>query len=234
MLILENVSKKFRKREALKDVSLRMEEGCYGLLGPNGAGKTTLLRCVLGLYPVSSGRISFDGKSGEIGYLPQKFGMFQELKVYDMLYYFAAVKKIPAHLRKEEIEKVLKLVNLEDRYGEKVGKLSGGMQRRIGIAQALLGNPKLIFLDEPTTGLDPEERMRFRDIMSEVREGRTILLSTHIVEDVEYVCDRVIIMNHGRVLENVTVQEACAFSRQNGSGKGLSLADGYLARIREV
>ena len=234
MLILENVSKKFRKREALKDVTLRMEEGCYGLLGPNGAGKTTLLRCVLGLYPVSSGRISFDGKPGEIGYLPQKFGMFQELTAYDMLYYFAAVKKIPSHLRKEEIEKALKLVNLEDRYGEKVGKLSGGMQRRIGIAQALLGNPKLIFLDEPTTGLDPEERMRFRDIMNEIREGRTILLSTHIVEDVEYVCDRVIIMNHGRILENVTVQEACAFSGQNGSGKELSLADGYLARIREV
>lgn len=234
MLILENVSKKFRKREALKDVSIQMEEGCYGLLGPNGAGKTTLLRCVLGLYPISSGRISLDGKPGEIGYLPQKFGMFQELTAYDMLYYFAAVKKIPGHLRKGEIEKVLSLVNLEDRYGEKVGKLSGGMQRRIGIAQALLGNPRFIFLDEPTAGLDPEERTRFRAIIGEIKEGRTILLSTHIVEDVESICDRVIMMNHGRILENVTVQEACAFSGKDDSGKEPSLADGYLARIKEV
>lgn len=234
MLVLENVSKKFRKREALKDVSVQIDEGCYGLLGPNGAGKTTLLRCVLGLYPVSSGRISLDGEPAEIGYLPQKFGMFQELTAYDMLYYFATVKKIPGPLRKSEIEKVLSLVNLEDRTGEKVRKLSGGMQRRIGIAQALLGNPRLIFLDEPTVGLDPEERARFRDIMGEIRKARTILISTHIVEDVESVCDRVIIMNHGHILENVTVQEACAFSGADGSGKEPSLTDGYLARIKEV
>ena len=234
MLILENVTKKFRKREALSGVSVQVEEGCYGLLGPNGAGKTTLLRCILGLYPINSGRISFDGKPSEVGYLPQKFGMFQELTAYDMLYYFAAIKKVPKHLCKDEIERVLALVNLEDRSGDKIRKLSGGMQRRLGIAQALLGNPRLIFLDEPTAGLDPEERTRFRDIMSEIREGRTILLSTHIVEDVESVCDRVIIMNHGKILENVTVQEACAFSEDDGTGKEPSLVNGYLARIKGV
>lgn len=234
MLVLENVTKKFRKREALKGISVRIEEGCYGLLGPNGAGKTTLLRCVLGLYPVSSGSISLDGKPADIGYLPQKFGMFQELTAYDMLYYFAAVKKIPKDRRKSEIENVLALVNLNDRIREKVGKLSGGMQRRLGIAQALLGDPGLIFLDEPTAGLDPEERVRFRDIIGEIRENRTILISTHIVEDVESTCDRVIIMNEGQVLENVTIEEACAFSEQDDSGKEPSLADGYLARIRGV
>lgn len=213
MLTLTNVSKRFRKREVLKNISLQLDEGCYGLLGPNGAGKTTLLRCVLGLYPVNAGEISFDGQQSEIGYLPQKFGMFREMTVFDMLYYFAAVKKIPKKHREEEIAKVLALVNLEDRSREKVSRLSGGMQRRVGIAQAVLGDPAIIFLDEPTAGLDPEERTRFRSVLSNIRENRTILISTHIVEDVESVCDRVIIMNEGNILADTTVEETCQFAK---------------------
>lgn len=212
MLTLTNVSKKFRRREVLKNISLRLNQGCYGLLGPNGAGKTTLLRCVLGLYPVSGGEISFAGEQKEIGYLPQKFGMFREMTVHDMLYYFAAVKKIPKKKREDEIEKVLALVNLEDRQKERVSRLSGGMQRRIGIAQAVLGDPDIIFLDEPTAGLDPEERTRFRSVLTNIREDRLILVSTHIVEDVESVCDRVIIMNEGNILADTTVEETCKFA----------------------
>lgn len=213
MLTLANVSKKFRRKEVLKHLSLQLDEGCYGLLGPNGAGKTTLLRCILGLYNVNSGEISFHGEKQSIGYLPQKFGMFREMTVYDMLYYFAAVKKIPKNLRGDEIERVLSLVNLEDRCRERVSRLSGGMQRRVGIAQAVLGDPDIIFFDEPTAGLDPEERTRFRTVIANIKEDKTILISTHIVEDVESICDRVIMMDQGNILENVTVEDACMFAK---------------------
>lgn len=238
MLTLTNVSKRFRKREVLKDISLQFDRGCYGLLGPNGAGKTTLLRCILGLYPVNAGVISFEGEQGGIGYLPQKFGMFREMSVYDMLYYFAAVKKIPKKWQEEEIGRVLALVNMEDRRRERVSRLSGGMQRRIGIAQAVLGDPDIIFLDEPTAGLDPEERIRFRSVLTNIRENRTILVSTHIVEDVESVCDRVIIMNEGKILADTTVEEACWFAggkvNENGEPQKPDLVDGYLAKIKGV
>lgn len=213
MLTIENVSKKFRRKQVLKNVSLQLDKGCYGLLGPNGAGKTTLLRCILGLYPLNSGNISFDGERTQIGYLPQKFGMFPEMTVFDMLYYFCSIKKIPKTCRKEEIERVLELVNLEDRIQDRVSRLSGGMQRRIGIAQAVLGNPDIVFMDEPTAGLDPEERVRFRSVLEDIKKERTVLVSTHIVEDVESVCERVIIMNQGEILENSSVSEVCRFAR---------------------
>lgn len=213
MVCLHGVSKKFHKREALKSISLQMEAGCYGLLGPNGAGKTTLLRCILGLYKPNSGEIVLNDEVGRIGYLPQKFGMFREMTVYDMLYYFAAAKKIGKTHRGSEIERVLSLVNLEDRMRERVGRLSGGMQRRLGIAQALLGDPEVVLFDEPTAGLDPEERTRFRSVISKITSNRTVLISTHIVEDVESVCDNIIIMNEGTVLAHAAVSELCGCAR---------------------
>ena len=146
MIKIENVSKNFRRHKAIKGFTCELDKGCYGLLGPNGAGKTTLLRCILGLYPVSEGVVSLQ-KGEQIGYLPQRFGMFHELKVKEMMYYFAAAKKVSKEKREAEIERVLADVNLSEKAEEKVGHLSGGMQRRLGIAQAILGDPDILFLD---------------------------------------------------------------------------------------
>lgn len=212
MIVLDGVEKKFGKKEVLKNISVKFEKGCYGLLGPNGAGKTTLLRCMLDLYTTNSGNISIEVKN-KIGYLPQKFGVFRELSVYDMLYYFAALKKIPKKKRRDEIEQALLLVNLEDQGEEKIAHLSGGMQRRVGIAQAILGKPEILFFDEPTAGLDPEERIRFKSLITSLMKDRLILISTHIVEDVESVCDHVIIMNKGEIISDATVSETCNYAK---------------------
>ncbi len=227
MIDIQHAKKSFRNRDAVQDFSCELRSGCYGILGPNGAGKTTLLRCILGLYPLTSGKITMD-KDAEIGYLPQKFGVFRELKVVDMMDYFATAKKIPKQRKKEEIQRVLELVNLSDRGMDKVGQLSGGMQRRLGIAQAILGDPDVLIFDEPTAGLDPEERVRFKELIQKICDGKkTILISTHIVEEVESVCERVLMMKEGELLENVTVEEACQFSDKENP----TLEQGYLARM---
>ena len=232
MIKIEKLSKKFGKHKVIKEFSCQLEKGCYGLLGPNGAGKTTLLRCILGLYPVSEGKVVLEeGESIEnIGYLPQRFGMFQELKVKDMMHYFTVAKKIPKLERESEIQRVLSAVNLSEKAEEKVAHLSGGMQRRLGIAQAIMGNPEILFLDEPTAGLDPEERSHFKDIMRELKkQDKIILISTHIVEEVEAVCDRVLIMKEGTLLENVTVKDACHFAEEENA----TLEQGYIKRLQE-
>ena len=223
MLQLCGVCKNFRKRQVLREVSCEIGEGVYGLLGPNGAGKTTLMRCVVGLYGLQGGQILFDGKdvakdggiAGRIGYLPQKFGLFKELKVYNMLEYFATLKNIPREGQRAAIEKSLEVVNLTERAGDRVGALSGGMIRRLGIAQAVLGEPDVILFDEPTAGLDPEERMRFKNIVSSIKGGRTILISTHIVEDVEAVCDHILVMDGGEIIASGTDAEV----REKARGK---------------
>lgn len=227
MFQVKHVNKNFGKRKVLDDICLELENRCYGLLGPNGAGKTTLLRCILKLYPLKEGQICTDNKN--IGYLPQKFGVFHELSVYDILYYFSTLKKVPKEERDGEIDRVLSLVNLEDRKKERMSRLSGGMLRRVGIAQTILGDPEILFFDEPTVGLDPEERARFKRLVKKIMEGKIVIISTHIVEDVESLCDRVIIMNEGKILENVTVDEACQFA---GSEANANLEAGYLARIQ--
>lgn len=229
MIQLKGVSKTFKKRTAIDGLSLDLESGCYGLLGPNGAGKTTLIRCILGLYQFSGGIIEMD-ENLKIGYLPQKFGMFNELKVRDMLKYFAMEKRVPKDKRDEEIERVLDMVNLDDRIDDKISKLSGGMQRRIGIAQALLGNPDLLIFDEPTTGLDPEERAHFKEIIQELKEQKkTILISTHIVDDVEHICDRGLIMYRGRLLENLPIDQISEFSNDEEK----TLEKGYIQRMKD-
>ena len=215
MLQVQEVTKKFRRVTALKGISLDIDKGVYGLLGPNGAGKTTLMRCIVRLYEVSSGDILLDGKSikkddrllSGIGYLPQKFGLFKELKVYDMMEYLATLKKIPKAKQKEAIEKCVELVNLTDRLYDKVGHLSGGMVRRLGIAQAILGDPPVVIVDEPTAGLDPEERMRFKNLIAKIKKDKTIIISTHIVEDVESTCDHIIIMDQGNIVVSGTSEE---------------------------
>lgn len=208
MVRVEHLEKRFKKKQVLKGIDFSFEEKVYGLLGPNGAGKTTLMRCMTNLYDCSAGAVTYEGdpiaKSKvyfrEMGYLPQKFGVFHDLTVWDIMRYFAYEKGMKKGEMKAAIEKSLKTINLADCARQRADTLSGGMLRRLGIAQAILNDPKIVILDEPTTGLDPEERMRFKSIISEIRHSRTIIISTHIVEDIEAVCDEILVMGEGKIL----------------------------------
>lgn len=215
MLELNNVTKRFWRKEILHSVSVKLEGGIYGLLGANGAGKTTLLRCLAGLYDINDGQILWDGesikniKSDEvmIGYLPQKFEGIRELTVKECLEYFGDLKDIQKDTMEEEIQRVLEAVNLIDKQKEKIRKLSGGMLRRVGVAQALLEHPKLLLLDEPTVGLDPEERIRFKNVIAGLPRKEIVIISTHIVEDIETLCDKIIVMKDGKILGVFTAKE---------------------------
>ncbi len=194
-------------KKALQDVSLSAESPNFiGVLGPNGAGKTTLMKLLIaGLLP-TRGEILLDGKSllsqekylkSQLGYLPQSFGLYEELTVWQFLDYMAALKNIKDT---KAVTKVLEQTNMTEQEKIRIRNLSGGQRQRVGIAQALLGNPQLIILDEPTVGLDPEERVKFRNIFSEMAQDKIILLSTHIVEDVQAVCNRVLVIHDGLIL----------------------------------
>lgn len=197
MLKIKSLNKQFGKRVVLENLSVEFGSGVYGLLGPNGAGKTTLMRFITQLYPDKQNAIFYNDVPikklphylDNVGYLPQHFGLFKELTVYEMLQLMGNYKGLTKAQAKPMIEKSLRLVNLEDRSKSKVGTLSGGMTRRLGIAQAILNDPDIIIFDEPTTGLDPEERLRFKNLIGEIKGDRTIIISTHIVEDVDAVCD---------------------------------------------
>lgn len=218
MVNIDHMSKRIGKKVILEDINCQLENGVYGLLGPNGAGKTTLMRCMTELYRVSKGSIKIDGvrikkkKEREIGYLPQSFGLFKELSVYDSMKYFCNLKGIHGKEMSEEIDKCLKAVYLSDKKKIAGGKLSGGMIRRAGVAQALLGHPKLLLFDEPTAGLDPEERMRFKNILSDWGKNETVVISTHIVEDIEACCDHVIIMDQGKICCIMTCNEIVQYA----------------------
>ncbi len=207
MIQINELSKKFRNKTALNNIELTFENGMYGLLGPNGAGKTTLMRTMLGLYKIQKGDILFDGKSikkddsfmRHIGYLPQKFGLFKELTVYEMMEYIATLKTLTKDEQRAQIEACVEMVNLTDRLNDQIEALSGGMLRRLGIAQAMLGNAKVLIVDEPTAGLDPEERIRFKNLLATLKKDRIIIISTHIVEDVEALCDHIIIIDQGKL-----------------------------------
>ena len=195
-------------KKALKNVNLSLKApGMIGLLGPNGAGKSTLMKLLVASLLPTDGSIELDGKplrekEGELksmlGNLPQDFGLFDELTVAQFLDYMAALKGIKDS--KKAVREVISLVNLEEKSGAKIRTLSGGQRQRVGIAQALLGDPKLLIFDEPTVGLDPEERIHFRNLFSRTAQGRLILLSTHIIEDVQSVCDHIIVTDHGTIL----------------------------------
>jgi ABC-2 type transport system ATP-binding protein len=205
MIKINHLYKSFGRKEVLHDIDCELEEGVYGLLGPNGAGKTTLMRCLTNLYPLSSGSITINGVSSKrgsklrIGYLPQFFGLYKELTVWDSMRYFCNLKKVSRLHQKETIEHCLEVVNM-NRHRKTAGrKLSGGMIRRVGIAQALIDRPELVLFDEPTAGLDPEERMHFKNVISNLGKSETVIISTHIVEDIEACCDRVIVMKEGSI-----------------------------------
>jgi ABC-2 type transport system ATP-binding protein len=196
--------------QALKDVSLTIPQGMYGLLGPNGAGKSTLMRIIATLQEPDAGSISLDvidvlNQKDEVrktlGYLPQEFGVYPKVSAEDLLHHFALLKGIAnKRERKDVVDALLHQVNLWDVRKQKLGGYSGGMKQRFGVAVALLGNPKLMIVDEPTAGLDPAERVRFLNLLSELGENSVVLLSTHIVEDVSELCTRMAIINQGEIL----------------------------------
>lgn len=206
-LVLDRVSKQYKNLIAVDRISANMEKGVYGLLGANGAGKTTLMRMICGILKPTGGTITFDGidVSEEayraiLGYLPQDFGYYPEFSAKDFLLYLAALKGIPKAQAKRKAEELLELVSLQDVGHKKVKTFSGGMKQRLGIAQALLNDPKLLVLDEPTAGLDPKERVRFRELIENLGKESIVLLSTHIVSDIEHIADEVLMMKAGQLI----------------------------------
>lgn len=207
-IVINNLSKNYGKKSALKNVSVTIHSGMYGLLGCNGAGKTSLMRILATLSVPSSGEISMNGipikettKIREIvGYLPQDFSFYRNMSVYGAMDYLGLLSNIPDKVRKERISALLEQVNLKENVRTKVKALSGGMKRRLGIAQALLHNPQILIVDEPTAGLDPEERIRFRNLLSEFAEDRIVILSTHISSDVESSCENIGVLDNGRMI----------------------------------
>lgn len=207
-ITIKHLAKNYGHKQALKDFSLHLEKGMFGLLGKNGAGKTTLMRILGTLLNKSQGEISICGVEISnakeirklIGYLPQEFSIYPNMTVYEALDYLGILSGLSKKLRKERIPMLLKRVNLEDCHKVKMKALSGGMRRRVGIAQAILHDPKVLIVDEPTAGLDPEERVRFRNLLCEIAENRIVILSTHIVEDIEKTCKNIGILHNGKLL----------------------------------
>ncbi len=212
-LTLERLSKRYGRDFALHQLSLRCEPGMLGLVGPNGAGKTSLMRLIATLLSPTEGTIRWNGQDirthGQalrqvLGYLPQDFGVYPEFTGRQFLRYLAAIKGLPSELLKQRVDEVVEVVNLEQEADRKLPTYSGGMKQRIGIAQALLGDAELLIVDEPTAGLDPAERVRFRTLLASLTRNRIIILSTHIISDVEAAASRLLLLQAGRVLADTT------------------------------
>ena len=212
---IRNLNQYYGRKQALKGINLTIRTGMFGLLGRNGAGKTTLMKVIATLLPKSEGEVSVCGRStrspGEIrkivGYLPQEFSMYPNMTVYEAMDYLGVLSGLDRGKRKERIPDLLERVNLLDDRRKKVKALSGGRKRRLGIAQAILHNPKVLIVDEPTAGLDPEERVRFRNLLCEIAEERIVILSTHIVGDIEATCEDIAVLDEGSVIYQGTVSD---------------------------
>lgn len=217
---IRDLSKYYGKKRALDHIDLNIEQGMFGLLGRNGAGKTTLMKTLATLLKKQSGEISVCGipvehaaKIREItGYLPQDFSMYPNMTVYEAMDYLGVLSGMSKEQRRKRIPSLLKKVNLQNDRRKKVKALSGGMKRRLGIAQAILHDPKVLIVDEPTAGLDPEERVRFRNLLCEIAEERIVILSTHIVGDIEATCENLAVMDKGKILFKGTVEELTALA----------------------
>ena len=210
-LSLDRLTKQYRNKIAVDRVSLKLGEGVHGLLGANGAGKTTLMRMICGVLKPDSGTVTFDGIDvstelyrSKLGYLPQDFGYYPDFTGMDFLMYMAALKGLIKTQAKRRANELLELVSLQGDAHKKIKTYSGGMKQRLGIAQMLLNDPKLLILDEPTAGLDPSERIRFRNLISKFAQGRTILLATHIVSDVECIAKEIMILKEGSLITQGT------------------------------
>ncbi|PXV91558.1 ABC-2 type transport system ATP-binding protein [Lachnotalea glycerini] len=215
-LEIKKLEKVYKDKIAVKDFNIKLEAGIYGLLGANGAGKTTLMRILTGLIESTKGFVLYNGvdinKMGNqycknIGYLPQDFGYYPEFTVDDFLMYIAAVKGLDHTDARKRVNEVIDIFTLAEKKNKKIKTLSGGMKRRVGIAQAILNNPKILILDEPTTGLDPKERIKFRNFLSKFSDDKIVLLSTHIVSDVESIANKILIMKNGKLIDHGTFEE---------------------------
>ena len=231
MLTIKNLTKAYGKKIALKDFSMEFKEGLYGILGANGAGKSTLMNLLTDNVARDSGEILYQGKEilewkGRyrelIGYMPQQQGFYDEFSVEAFLRYMAELKGIKKKEARQQIKDVLEKVNLSEAAGKKIQALSGGMKQRVLLAQALLGSPKILILDEPSAGLDPKERIRLRDYIAELAKERIILLATHVVSDVESVADEVLLLKDGELVAHGSPAELIA------QVEGKNLEDVYL------
>lgn len=224
-------------KQALKDISFTLESpNLIGLLGPNGAGKSTLMQLLVAALKPSSGSISIDGVpltqcerqlKASLGYLPQNFGLYNELTIWQFLDYMAALKNISDS--RSAVNEALEATNLQNLKRSRIRTLSGGQRQRVGIAQALLGNPSFLIFDEPTVGLDPEERLNFRTLFSHIAQERIVLLSTHIIEDIQSVSSQLIIIHQGKIQFHGTPSEL--ISQTEGDNSSHSLEDAYLSLI---
>ena len=215
-LTLKNITKSFKDKVAVNDFNVTLTNGIYGLLGPNGAGKTSLMRIIADVSNATSGEVYLNGKSKTelganyrdvLGYLPQDVGFYKSFTAQKFLEYVATLKGIDREEASVKIDELLKFVNLEKDRKRKIGKFSGGMKQRLGIAQALLNDPKILILDEPTAGLDPNERIRFKNLIAEISRDKIVILSTHIVSDVEFIANEILIMRNGELVEKATPVE---------------------------
>ena len=217
---IRNLNQYYGRKQALRDINLTIETGMFGLLGRNGAGKTTLMKVIATLLPRSEGGVSVCGRSTLrpqevrkiVGYLPQDFSMYPNMTVYEAMDYLGVLSGLSRAKRRQRIPRLLQRVNLQDDKRKKVKALSGGMKRRLGIAQAILHNPKVLIVDEPTAGLDPEERVRFRNLLCEIAEERIVILSTHIVGDIEATCEDIAVLDEGSVIYQGTVTDLIAMT----------------------
>lgn len=215
-LQLVNITKEFKDKKAVDKVNLNLTPGIWGLLGANGAGKTTLMRMIVDIMQPTAGNIEYNGENIKklgndyrqvLGFLPQEFGCSSDFSVVDYLEYVAAYKGIEKRKTKKKINELLEILTLGEVRKKKIVKLSGGMRRRVGIAQAMLNDPEILILDEPTAGLDPGERIRFRNFISEFAQKRIVLISTHIVSDIEYISAQNAIMKNGKIVDVGTTDE---------------------------
>ncbi|MGL4912667.1 MAG: ABC transporter ATP-binding protein [Romboutsia sp.] len=219
MLTIKNLTKNYEDFCALKDINLEFENGVYGLLAPNGAGKTTLIKMISTLIFPTDGEILYNGENiismdesyrDILGYLPQEFGYYKNYSPNKFLMYICSLKGIEKSQAKQKIKELLKMVALEEVADKKMRKFSGGMIQRVGIAQALLNNPKILILDEPTAGLDPKERVRFRNLLSELSRDRIIIVSTHIVSDIESISNEVVMIKDKQLLYKDKIENICS------------------------
>ena len=215
-LSIDRLTKHYGRKIAVDCVSTALKPGMYGLLGENGAGKTTLMRMLCAILEPTSGEVLLDGREVSamgadyrdlLGYLPQDFGYYPNYTAREFLLYMAALKGIPRNQAKKRVKELLEIVGLQDVETKKIKAFSGGMKQRVGIAQALLNHPKILILDEPTAGLDPKERVRFRNLISDYAKDRIVILSTHIVSDIEAIADEVLLMRKGKLVSQGTVSE---------------------------
>ncbi len=220
MLEIQGLAKRYANGTiALSDFTLTIDTGVLGLLGPNGAGKTTLMTIIATVLRPSAGRVTWNGEDAlrtpnsirrDLGYLPQDFGVYERLSAVEFLRYLGRLKGLGGADLKRGVDEMIDLVNLRAAANRPLGSFSGGMRQRVGIAQALLGNPKIVIVDEPTVGLDPEERVRFRNLLAELAHGRVVILSTHIVSDVEAIADKIAVIRQGKLVRHATPEQLLA------------------------